>query len=176
MAASNNFQPRRSRTIILHDRELRLFRILAHKTPPHKCPTLRGQFTFGGHQSSQTQRRNLHGDEDPLTITAPMRIEMRIDTRSDFMLFHVCFRRGERITQPDSLDRTLTAQDNAPIRSQTLGPATLGGRWSPSGRSMPRQLGQPQHGSDRSEVQGVFWTECLSNCLDGSSSYACRSP
>ncbi len=45
-------------------------------------------------------------------------------------------------------------QNKAPIRSQAVGPATLGERSDRIDRSMPRQNRQSQHGSDSAGVQG----------------------
>ena len=58
-------------------------------------------------------------------------------------------------------------QYKAPIRSQTVSPATLGERRNPIDRSTRRQLRQSQHGSDRSDVQGELWTEYPSNAASG---------
>ena len=44
-------------------------------------------------------------------------------------------------------------QNKAPIRSQTLGPATLGERSDQIDRSTQRQQGQSQHGSHLAGVQ-----------------------
>lgn len=56
--------------------------------------------------------------------------------------------------QPHLPDRTLTVQYKAPIRSQALGPATLGERHDQIDRSTQRQTGQSQHGSDSAGVLG----------------------
>lgn len=84
-----------------------------------------------------------------------MHIEMGVNAENDFGLY-LLFAHGPlssmesvRIANPIAGQDTHGAENKAPIRSQTSGPATHGERPTSADRSTQRQLGQSQHPSDR---------------------------